>query len=77
MDKDLLSYYEARFEMMSSQGWQQLLEDVDVMITRYNTLMDVSNSDQLFYKKGQLDILHWLTNLKRTSEEAYEELNNA
>jgi hypothetical protein len=28
VDKELQAYYEARFDMMTSKGWQDLVEDL-------------------------------------------------
>jgi hypothetical protein len=31
MNRELQDYYEERFSMCSSQGWKQLIEDVQLM----------------------------------------------
>lgn len=77
MDKDLQKYYEDRFDMMSSQGWKDLMEDVDKMSINYNNLYSVSTEAELNFKKGQIDILLWLLSLKETSEKAWEELEES
>ena len=74
MDKDLQDYYEARFDMMATRGWNDLMEDVDKMAISYNNLFEVSNEAELNFKKGQIDILLWLLSLKETSEQAWMEL---
>lgn len=74
MDKDLQDYYEARFDMMATRGWNDLMEDVDKMAISYNNLFEVSNEAELNFKKGQIDILLWLMSLKETSEQAWLEL---
>ena len=76
MDKALQEYYEARFDMMSSKGWDDLLEDMKMIINSYSNVMAIDNEKDLFKKQGQLDILLWLSNLKQESERAWEELNN-
>ena len=76
MDKALQEYYEARFDMMSSKGWNDLLEDMKIVINSYSNVMAINNEKELFKKQGQLDILLWLSNLKQESERAWEELNN-
>jgi hypothetical protein len=77
MDKDLQAYYENRFDMMSSQGWKDLMEDVDKMSITYNNLFDVNTVEELHFKRGQIDILLWLLSLKEASETAWEELQDA
>ena len=75
MDKALQEYYEARFDMMSSKGWQDLLEDVDKIIDSYDNVMAIDKEKELYKKQGQLDILYYLRNLKQEAERAWEELN--
>jgi hypothetical protein len=75
MDKALQEYYEARFEMMSSQGWLDFIEDVESVIANYEKVLDIKDAEELFKRKGQLDILYWIVNLKRESETAWEQLN--
>ena len=76
MDKELQEYYEARFEMMSTKGYKDLLADVEVMIDERNNLMATQSLEDLNFRKGQLDVLHWIRTLKKLSEEAWEQLNN-
>ena len=77
MDKDLQDYYEERFNMMATQGWIDLIEDIEKMMDVYKDINSVSDIESLYYKKGQLDILNWIATLKGTSEKAWEELQNA
>ena len=76
MDKELQEYYEARFDMMSTKGYKDLLTDVEVMIDERNNLMATQSLEDLNFRKGQLDVLHWIRTLKKLSEEAWEQLNN-
>jgi hypothetical protein len=32
VDKDIQEYYEARFDMMASKGWKDLIEDSQKML---------------------------------------------
>jgi len=75
MTPELQKYYEERFSMMSTQGWKDLLEDIDNMITSLNNISTVSDEKDLQFKKGELSILTWLKTLKQVSEQAYEDLN--
>jgi hypothetical protein len=76
MDKKLQSYYENRFSMMSTDGWQDLMEDAQQMFNSLNHVLSIQNETDLMVKKGQLDLLQWLLNLKPASEQAYESLIN-
>jgi hypothetical protein len=74
MTPDLEKYYTDRFEMMSTQGWKDLVEDIDKIIVSLNNISVVSDEKDLQFKKGELSILTWLKNLKQISERAYEEI---
>lgn len=76
MKPELQKYYEARFDMMASQGWKDFVEDVQNMVTAYDKVERIKAVEDLFFTKGQLDILNWVINLQETSSEAYEELSN-
>jgi len=72
---ELQRYYENRFSMMGSDGWKELMEDIDTMISALNNISVIPDEQSLQFKKGELSILTWLKNLKLVSERAYEELN--
>ena len=73
-DEKLQKYYDARWEMMSTDGWQDLMEDAQQMFNSLNHVLSIQNETDLMVKKGQLDLLQWLLNLKPASEQAYEQL---
>lgn len=76
MDQELQRYYEERFGMMGSQGWSQFLEDIQA-IKDTISIEGLASAEQLWFAKGQLDIINWVLNLKTASEKAYEDLTNA
>jgi hypothetical protein len=76
IDKKLQDYYESRFSMMSTQGWQDLMEDAQTMFNSLNHVLSIQSESDLMVKKGQLDLLQWLITLKPASEQAYESLIN-
>jgi len=72
---ELQKYYEARFDLMSKEGWKDLMEDIDTMIESLNNISTIPDEKSLHFKKGELSILTWLRTLKEVSERAFEELN--
>lgn len=74
MDQDLQKYYEDRFSMMSTQGWRDLVDDVEAMFDSYNKINTAETFEDFHKRKGQLDILQWILSLKSVSEQTYEEL---
>ncbi len=75
MSPELDKYYSDRFSMMGSDGWKDLVEDIDSMIASLNNISVIPDEQSLQFKKGELSILTWLKTLRQVSERAYEELN--
>lgn len=76
MDQELQQYYEERFSTMSTKGWNDFIEDVQTLHNSYNSVASIGSPDDFYFRKGQLDILQWILNLKAVSEQTYEELQN-
>lgn len=76
MIKELEQYYEARFDMMAGKGWSDLIDDVQKMYDARNHVLGVQSEQDLYFKKGQLDVLQWLLTLKQSSEEVFEQLKS-
>jgi hypothetical protein len=75
MTPELQKYYEERFSMMSTQGWVDLMDDIDKIIEPLNNISTITDEKSLQFRKGELSILIWLKNLKQVSERAFEDLN--
>jgi len=75
MNKELQKYYEARFSTMATQGWLDLMDDVDKMIKSTDSIQGIDDIKKLHFRQGELNMLNWLSSLKKVSEQSYEELN--
>jgi hypothetical protein len=62
--------------MMATQGWADLLEDLNKLKDSLNNLSLVTDTQDLFFRKGQIDILDLILKRKETCEQVYEELQN-
>jgi hypothetical protein len=76
MDKELQVYYEEMFSMMATQGWSLLMEDFQALKASLNDLSTVTDTQDLYFRKGQLDILNLVLQRKEICEKAYEELQH-
>jgi hypothetical protein len=76
MDKELQVYYEETFSMMATKGWSLLMEDFQVLKASLNDLSTVADTQDLYFRKGQLDILNLVLQRKEICEKAYEELQH-
>lgn len=77
MNKELQDYYENRFEMLSTQGWKDLMVDIETIIKATNQVNNINDEKQLFFRKGELSAFQWLLGVDQMSHNAYEELQNA
>ena len=76
MAPELQKYYEESFNMMSTQGWTDLVEDLHKLKSSINNITLTTDTHDLFFRKGQLDILDLLLNRKEACEKIYEELSD-
>jgi hypothetical protein len=74
MNRELQDYYEERFSMMATKGWQDLVEDLELMLQSTDTIKGVDTEQQLWFRKGEISIMNWIKNLKESSTEVYEQL---
>ena len=76
MDKELQVYYEETFSMMATKGWSLLMEDFQALKASLNDLSTVTDTQSLYFRQGQLDILNLVLQRKEICEKAYEELQH-
>lgn len=73
---ELQKYYENYFDLFASDGWKQLMEEVDNSIDTFR-IENINSEKELFLVRGQLVQLNSLKNLQVIMEQNYEELENA
>jgi hypothetical protein len=76
MAPDLQKYYEETFNTMSTEGWKYLLEDLEEIKVSLNNLSTVNDTQTLFYRQGQLDIIELILGRKATCEKVFEDLED-
>ena len=72
--QDLSKSYDDAFDMMSTQGWKDLMEDIIKVKDSYDKLSSVTETHTLDFRRGQMDILNWLYGLKGAYERTYKDL---
>ena len=73
MIKELEDYYLSRFELTSTKGWFDFLEDIKELRSSIDNIKTVKNDD-LRFVQGQLDIIDWVLDLRQVSEAAFAQL---
>lgn len=75
-DKELQTYYENQWGLFAQPGWKDLMEDLQKLKDSVNNLSVVSDAHDLYFRKGQIDILDLLLKRKEACEKVFEELSN-
>lgn len=65
-------HYEQINEMLLTQGWKNVVQELQDLVTAIEGVDGVRNADDLYYKKGQLNIANLLLNLPHTVEQAID-----
>lgn len=76
MAPDLQRYYEETFNTMSTEGWKYLIEDFEEIKASLNNLSTVNDTQTLFYRQGQLDIIELVLGRKAVCEKVFEDLED-
>ena len=76
MNQDDLEFYERRFDLFAQEGWKDLVEDYEQLKTNLSDLAQISTEQDLWYRKGQIEMINYLIQLKTLTEQAYEEAIN-
>jgi len=74
MEQSLRHYYENQFTLFIQPGWTDLVEDLQRLKDSINDLSLVTDTQDLYFRKGQLDILELILRRKQTCEEVYKQL---
>lgn len=74
MEQSLRQYYENQFTLFIQPGWTDLVEDLQRLKDSINDLSLVTDTQDLYFRKGQLDILDLILRRKQSCEEVFKQL---
>ena len=73
MDQETQQYYDAYFSLFITDGWQQLVQDFGNNALQINSIEATKDVNDMFFRKGQLNILAHLINMETIVTTNYEE----
>lgn len=73
MNRKLEEYYNNYFELFSSEGWKQLISEFSNNYVNINSVEFTTDTNDLYYRKGQLAILSTILNLQNQINTTYEQ----
>jgi hypothetical protein len=74
-DRELQQFYEHRFDLFVQAGWKDLIEDFKELAATVGDITKCVDEADLWYRRGQMDMINYLINLQSLTEAAYEELD--
>ena len=75
MTSELEAYYNSYFDLFRTDGWKQLIEDLKQNAIAINSVEATKDVNDLYLRKGQLNVLAHIINLESVIENAFEEIN--
>jgi hypothetical protein len=73
LTKEEEEYYNNYFDMFNSKGWKQLVEEFKVNLVNINSVQSTKDVDDMYFRKGQLNVLNSVVNLDDSIGAAYKD----
>jgi hypothetical protein len=73
-DKELQEFYETRLDLLSHDGWNELVKDFENLRESVADINKCDDLSDLWFRRGQLAMIDYLINLKDATERAYEDV---
>ena len=69
-------FYRDRIELLETEGWADLIEELKVMSESVKRLESIDNEKDLWFARGQLSILRQMIVLEDATKAVMTELDN-
>ena len=73
MTQELETYFNNYFAMFRSEGWKQLISDLNGNVGQINSVELTTDNDNLNFRKGQLAVLASILNLETQITSGFEQ----
>ena len=77
LDQETEQYYNKYFDLFRTDGWKQLIEELTQNAVVINSVEATKDENDLFVRKGQLNVLAYLLNFETTTNNNYDELTKS
>ena len=74
MTKEDEDYYAQFFEMFRSDGWKQLILELQNNAGSINSVEATKDMNDLYFRKGQINVMAYIINLEASTLASFEEL---
>jgi len=73
VDQETQTYYDNYFSLFITDGWKQLTSEFTNNANNINSIEAVKDSNDMYFRKGQLNVLAHLINMETIVSTNYEE----
>lgn len=73
MERETQEYYDKYFTLFGSDGWKQLVDELSNNAAQINSVEATKDTNDLYFRKGQLNVLAYILNMQSIVETNYEE----
>ena len=74
-DNELETYFEHMNDLFRTEGWKALIKDLSLNVPLINSVESTKDDKDLYFRKGQLNILGTLLRLEETNLQGQESLS--
>ena len=74
IEPELEKYYNTYFDLFRTKGWKQLIEELTQNAVNINSVEATKDVDDMYFRKGQLNVLGSIINLEDSINNAFDEL---
>ena len=72
-DKELELYFRQMNDLFRNEGWQNLIKDMKLNQPNIDSIENTKDVNDLYFRKGQLNIIGFLLNFEETTKLGQEE----
>jgi len=73
VDQETQTYYDNYFNLFLTDGWKQLMQEFNANAIQINSVEAVKDANDMYFRKGQLNVLAHLLNMETIVKTNYEE----
>jgi len=73
MKPELEKYFNVYFDLFNTEGWKQLTGEFESNGNVINSVEATKDANDMYFRKGQLNVIAHLINLESSVEQAYTE----
>tara|TARA_R110001606_G_C14854624_1_gene587637 strand:+ start:193 stop:438 length:246 start_codon:yes stop_codon:yes gene_type:complete len=75
VDQETQAYYDNYFSLFITDGWKQLTSEFTNNANNINSIEATKDANDMYFRKGQLNVLAHLINMETIVSTNYEEAN--